>query len=222
MCGGFAAVAADRQPRAVWGITAYNLGRLTTYCAIGLIAGMLGRSLDTWGVSLTGVARLSAVVLGSFLIGYGFLRLVSGNRENAVSRGFHRVLARVYPQLAARVPTENPVVRAFGIGLLSTFLPCGWLYGFAAIAATTGDPFAAVFVMCIFWVGTLPMLVGLGSFARSILTRWGAQIPAITSALLIVAGFFSIAGHLGFTGNHQHSHGLQIEKLHVPESKDRP
>lgn len=216
MCGGFSAVASDRQPRRFAGVSAYNVGRLTTYSLLGLLAGSISRSLDTVG-GLAGVSRVSVFLVGGLLIVYGIARLLSGGREFAAGTKFHRALVALYPRLLRLLPGERPLLRAFGIGLLSTFLPCGWLYGFAAVAATTGDPFAAVFVMFIFWVGTLPVMVTFGAFAREILTRWGAQVPAISSALLIAAGFFSIASHLGFVGEHHRHPHPQIEELRVPE-----
>lgn len=46
MCGGFAAWSGSGGLR--WsGVAAYNLGRLITYITLGIIAGLLGKSLDT-------------------------------------------------------------------------------------------------------------------------------------------------------------------------------
>lgn len=213
MCGAFAALASDRQPRLGLGVVAYNTGRLTTYAVIGAIAGLLGRGLDTVG-GVAGIARTSALLLGCVLVGYGLFRLIAGERDTALSRFFHKRMGRWYARLASKLPAERPLMRAYGIGLLSTILPCGWLYGFAAVAATTADPLAGVFAMFVFWVGTLPMMISLGTVARELLRRWGAQVPAISSALLVAAGAFSIALHFEHSGHHHPA--VQVEKIKVP------
>ena len=47
----------------VGGRVAYNLGRIITYCAMGLIVGLIGKSL-----LLAGVQRWVSIVLGVLLI----------------------------------------------------------------------------------------------------------------------------------------------------------
>lgn len=211
MCGGFVTIAADGQPRPVLGLMAYNVGRLVTYAVLGVCAGFLGQSLDAAGVVI-GCGHAAALGLGGILVLYGLMRLLSGERPNAVSRFLHQRMGALYRDASRALPRDKPIIRAFGIGLLSTLLPCGWLYGFAAVAAATADPLEAVGVMGVFWLGTLPMMVSLGAFARSVLRHWGAQVPAISSALLILAGLFSIGAHFNLVGTgHRHRQVMHIE-----------
>jgi sulfite exporter TauE/SafE len=55
---------------------------------------------------------------------------------------------------------------AFSWGLISTWLPCGWLYVFAIAAAGAGGVAWGMLLMTAFWVGTLPLLsmVPLGAW----------------------------------------------------------
>ena len=60
----------------------------------------------------------------------------------------------------------TPLPRALCVGLLTAFLPCGWLYLFASYAAGTGSPFWGAAFMAAFWLGSVPALVLAGAGAR--------------------------------------------------------
>ena len=86
-----------------------------------------------------------------------------------------------------------PVLRALLIGLLTTLLPCGWLYAFAMTAAGVGHPLGGAGVMAVFWVGTLPMLIAVGAGVRALLGPIGARLPALTAIVLVAAGLYTLA-----------------------------
>jgi hypothetical protein len=86
--------------------------------------------------------------------------------------------------------------RAALIGALTTLLPCGWLYAFAATAAGTARPLSGAGVMAVFWLGTLPMMATLGLGARRMLGPLAARLPVATSILLLIAGLATVAGRM--------------------------
>ena len=89
---------------------------------------------------------------------------------------------------------KPPIVRASLLGLSSTFLPCGWLYAYAVIAAGTGSPWRGMIVMAVFWAGTVPILVGLGTSVQLLAGTFRKKIPVLTSIALIVVGLVVLAG----------------------------
>jgi len=86
--------------------------------------------------------------------------------------------------------------RSLAIGALTAFLPCGWLYAFLAAAASTGAPVYGAFVMGAFWAGSVPILLGVGVGASSLLGPLRQRAPAVVSALLIGLGLFTVSGRL--------------------------
>jgi sulfite exporter TauE/SafE len=87
-----------------------------------------------------------------------------------------------------------PVVRALLIGLLTTLLPCGWLYAFVVTAAGTAHPVSGALTMFVFWLGTLPMLIAIGAGVQKLSGTLGAKMPVITCIALLVVGIWTLAG----------------------------
>lgn len=201
MCGAFVAfaVAGDHpegRPAPRWALaSAYNLGRLLTYTLLGAIAGLVGSAVDLGGGAV-GVRNAAAVAAGAIMIGFGLvtaLRLwgvkiarfpLPPGLGTLVARG-HRVACNL-----------TPVRRAVAIGLLTTLLPCGWLYAFAVTAAGTASPFLGAATMAVFWLGTLPMMAALGVGIQSLAGPLRQKVPIATALLLVVVGMYTIVGRL--------------------------
>ncbi len=199
MCGAFLALAvtpgeSTAAPSLLQ--TAYHVGRLVTYVVLGAVAGLIGSAVDLAG-DAAGVGRAAAIAAGVMMIGFGVVALLrqAGVRVRTVPvpGGLQRTVARGH----RAVMNRPPLVRAGAIGLLTTLLPCGWLYAFAITAAGTGRPLAGALTMAVFWLGTLPVLVTLGmglSRMSSVLRR---RMPLATSVALIGVGTFTAFDRLG-------------------------
>lgn len=199
MCGPFVAFAvgqpAEGQSRIGLQL-AYHGGRLITYMLLGGVAGSLGALLDMTS-ALAGLQPVAMVLAGGLMIALGVTELL---------RHFgHRIAHVTPPQWLAKLVHRGqrlamalrPTRRALAIGLLTTLLPCGWLYAFALTAAGTGSPAYGAIVMAVFWVGTLPVLVSLGASVQLALGTFGRRLPLVTAAALIAVGLITIAGRLG-------------------------
>ncbi len=199
MCGGFVALhsgAPGRRPRApsaplVHG--AYSAGRALAYVTLGTTAGALGGTLDDAGV-LAGVQRLAALVAGLLVVAWGLAGLgrALGLRAAAgLSGGVLDRLAADGVRLAAGSPAP---VRALVTGLLAGVLPCGWLWAFVLTAAGTGSAATGALVMLVFWVGTLPMLAGVGVLLETVGRPLRRNLPAVTAVAMIAVGLLAVAG----------------------------
>jgi len=199
MCGAFVAfaVGAGREDARTTArsMTAYHLGRLTTYVALGVAAGALGAAIDLGG-EFVGVRRVAAFGAGVLMVGFGVILLLraSGVRlpRAPLPPGVQRVVGAGH-RFAA---TKGPLARATLVGLFTTLLPCGWLYAFAITAAGTADPLIGGGVMAAFWLGTVPILTGVGAGTRALLGPLGARAPTLTAIALIGVGIFTAAGRL--------------------------
>jgi uncharacterized protein len=95
------------------------------------------------------------------------------------------------------------------VGLVTTLLPCGWLYTFVVVAGSTGGAFAGAAVMAVFWVGTVPILFAVGLGAARLLGPLTRRLPVLSATFVLVLGLLTIAGkvHAPATILHVASHG---------------
>lgn len=197
MCGGLVACYSGGRSgasRGAWlGHAAYHGGRLVTYAGLGLAFGALGAAVDVAG-AMAGVNRLAALVGGGLLIASGIVVIARGL---GLAVWVPRVPGRLQSGIArllGGVGDRRPEVRAGLLGLLSALLPCGWLYAFAALAAGTGGPLRGMAVMAVFWVGTVPVLLGLGVAVRSLAAPIARRIPTLTALAMIAIGTLWVTG----------------------------
>ncbi|MCB9848183.1 MAG: sulfite exporter TauE/SafE family protein [Phycisphaeraceae bacterium] len=214
MCGAFVAFAVStpgadpaRQPSRTLLHVAYNGGRLITYTILGAIAGAVGAALDLGGAQV-GVARTAMLLAGSVMIGFGvvtFLRLRGVKLPSApIPMAWRKLISRGHKYALGR----PPVIRALVIGLLTTLLPCGWLYIFAVYAASTGSAPAGAITMAVFWVGTLPWLVAVGEGIGRLTGVFGRHLPTLTTAAIVLTGVWTIVGRShapAFAGERPHA-----------------
>lgn len=202
MCGAFVlfAVATPDDAPGLWRSrlalnSAYNLGRLVTYTLLGATAGLLGAALDLGG-SMVGIQRAAAVLAGAMMIGFGLVALLRARGVRVRRVPLPAFLTRSVAAGHRAVADASPLARAWTVGLLTTLLPCGWLYAFAVTAAGTGSPLLGAAVMALFWAGTLPILTGIGLGAQALAGPLRAKLPVLTSVLLVVVGVYTVLGRL--------------------------
>lgn len=190
----------DGDPAAVRrGHLAYNLGRLAAYLALGAVAGALGAAVELTG-ALAGFAGATALVGGALVALWGVHGLLVAwgarlPRMTAPARW--RALPARFASRLRGLPVAG---RAGALGLLSGLLPCGWLWAFVAVAATTGSPAAGAGVTAAFWLGTVPALLGVGAASRLLSAPIRRRLPAVTAAILLLLGIAVVAGRAGRAG----------------------
>lgn len=201
MCGAFLAFAVSPDE----GISkaglngAYNLGRLCTYVTLGALAGAFGAAVDIGGAA-AGVQRCAAVLAGAMMVGLGGVsvaRAFGVTVHKAPIPGAMQRLAIQGHRAAALLP---PLRRAAAIGLLTTLLPCGWLYAFVITAAGTASPLRGALAMGAFWLGTLPVMIGLGVGVQALTGRLRRHLPLATALLVIGVGLWTIVGRVSVVG----------------------
>ena len=140
-----------------------NLGRISSYTVIGLLAGALGQfgiSLDqtrTLQTVLFTAAHVLLLLLGLYLAGLSDLaRRIEGAGKP--------VWRRLNPLLNRLLPIKS-VPACFGVGLLWGWLPCGLVYSASLYALGSGSAWQGGLMMLAFAFGTLPNLLAMGWFA---------------------------------------------------------
>ncbi len=192
MCGPFvAAYAGDASSRelprpARWRThLSYQAGRGATYTALGGALGAAGTVVDLAGETV-GLVRVMAIVSSVLLILFG---LASLRRTNSGRGPFDRVLRSGLVQLRRKGPT----LRGALLGALTPLLPCGWLYAFLVVAAGSGGPLRGALTMAVFWLGSVPALVGVGELVARSSVALRRRVPVLSGVLLVLVGLSGLA-----------------------------
>ncbi|TWT96415.1 sulfite exporter TauE/SafE family protein [Neorhodopirellula pilleata] len=200
MCGPlaiWASGAGEKAPRRqiITSTTLYHLGRLITYTIAGLIAGGIGSLVDVGGQTL-GFQLAAARVVGSIMVLIGAWKLFSMwlPRTTTTSGPVPSRIGGLLVKLRPYVFRLPPSGRALATGLLTTLLPCGWLYLFALVAAGTGNPFSGAITMAAFWIGTVPALTALIAGTQTLSRKFVQIVPTAAAVLLIVTGCVTASG----------------------------
>lgn len=193
MCGPLQGLALDPslRPAARWRVPfAHAGGRLAAYVTLGAIAGGIGAVLELAG-SLLQIQRAAMALAAVAVIAWGALALAS-----AFGYATPSLRPRLWTRAVVRLRPRRPTARAVVLGLLSAALPCGWLWAFVIIAAGTGGAATGALVMAGFWLGTVPMMVGLGAVLGPLARRLGARMPVVTALALIAVGVVALQTRL--------------------------
>lgn len=194
MCGGIVGAVSMTMPGEkphFSFLLAYNAGRIGSYTAAGLIAGLLGSS----GFFLHGVlpvekalyllANLMLVVLGLYLAGLWQGALV-------LERAGNLLWKRLQPFSKKLLPVRS-IPHALALGALWGWLPCGLVYSVLVAALATGSANHGGLLMLAFGLGTLPTLLAMGMVAvrlKSLLQNlW---VRRISGVLVLGFGLFGL------------------------------
>lgn len=205
-------------------IALYHFGRMITYAMAGMIAGFVGQLLDlggsAMGIQLLAARVVGSLMIGIGVVAL-YRTAVAWLRRTGFSQ---RILALVpsvksksqppvsrTPETGYQAPRPSwltaqfirlrpfvfslPLpVRGLTAGLLTALLPCGWLYLFALLAASTGSALTGAVVMFAFWLGSVPALVAVVAGTRLLATPLRSVVPVAASILLVIAGWHTASG----------------------------
>ncbi len=168
------------------GRLAYNLGRILTYCLLGVVVGMVGRTLV-----LAGVQRWVSIALGIALL----LGLFS-SRKLALWRPLMTLVGRLKTRMG-NLLRQRSFSSLLTLGLLNGLLPCGLVYVACAGAVATGGFCSGIEYMAGFGLGTAPMMLGIGLSGRLVPLRLRLQLRKAIPVSVFVLGSLLILRGLG-------------------------
>jgi sulfite exporter TauE/SafE len=189
MCGGIVGAVTMTLPKSrpkIGFLLAYNLGRISSYAFVGVLAGAIGASsfflehvLPIERI-LYGLASVMLIVLGLYLAGIwqGVTKL-----EKIGS-----IIWKKLQPLSKRFLPVTTISQAFLLGTIWGWLPCGLVYSVLVAALATGKPAQGGMLMLAFGLGTLPVLLAMGMAAVS-LKSWLQNIWVRRLSGLLVLGF---------------------------------
>lgn len=193
-----------------WFHLCLNLGRLASYVLVGAAIGGLGSVLVAGG-QMAGIGSLLrrgiALLTGGLLILIG-LRQVAPHLLpqlpllHPLQGTLHQRLQQVMSQTSTARRWWTPLL----LGLAWGLIPCGFLYTAQIKAAETSSVLAGAATMLAFGLGTVPMMVGLGTYSAwlsrdrtSQLFQFGGWITLLIGVLTLMRTgdlMIDYAGHL--------------------------
>lgn len=196
MCGGFAIYNSASSSNKWQANIFYNFGRLITYTSCGLIAGTIGSVINNLTI-FVGLTDAIAIAVGLIMIFWGLKIFLTGSqlKIKETKNPYWNKITSLYKSILHNKFSLPQRSRSLLLGMVTTLLPCGWLYSFLAISAASADPIKGTIIMSLFWLGSLPAMFFTGLFAKLITVKLQKYIPKITAILIILAGFFSLFIH---------------------------
>jgi sulfite exporter TauE/SafE len=170
--------------RKIGGRLIYQSGRIATYCLLGLVAGLLGRS-----VVLAGLQRWLSIALGAAILA-GFFAA----KRTALSAPVVRLVLRLKNAMAGQWQRRD--LRSLALlGALNGLLPCGLVYAAMAGAVAQGTLASGVLFMAAFGLGTTPTMLAISLSGKILPLPWRLKLRAAIpvgvcalAALLILRG----------------------------------
>jgi hypothetical protein len=170
---------------------AYNLGRLTSYTAAGVIVGLLGGTLveliaPERGLPLLRVLAAIIIILLGLYLGGWLPRLA------LIESLGSPVWKKLQPIGQRLLPVRN-LFQAFLFGVVWGWLPCGLVYYALLLAISEGSATEAGLFMLMFGLGTfIPMVAAAVLAGRMNRLRNSRIISGFSGILLILLGLLSL------------------------------
>jgi sulfite exporter TauE/SafE len=189
MCGGIVGAVTlslpGQRPHIPF-LLAYNGGRIASYAAAGVLAGLLGAS-SIFLEQVLPVEQLLYALASIMLIALGLYLAGLWQGVLVLERAGNHLWQRLQPLSKKLLPLRTSP-QAFLLGLIWGWLPCGLVYSVLVAALATGSPLQGSLLMLAFGLGTLPTLLTMGMMAVK-LKGWLQNLWVRRASGLLVLGF---------------------------------
>lgn len=194
MCGGtVSGFALHADSSALRAVTAYNLGRVTTYTGLGLLMGTVGSFVDVAG-RLAGIQGIASIAGGAFILLWAF-------RKYALPLAHWGPLRiPLLRRLSESLRSRKDSAAIYFSGILLGFIPCGMTYAMQMNAAASGQAWSGAVLMAVFGLSTLPALYFAGLFAGAIKKTLRRHVLRIGHFVAVWIGVVSILRGMAANG----------------------
>ena len=171
-------------------IAVYHIGRIFAYSLIGLIFGLIGKSLYIFGFQ----QQLS--------IGVGILMILAVVVPQSVFNKYHfskpiyRLISKVKSALGSALKKKTADT-FLTIGFLNGFLPCGLVYMALFAAIASGNALNGSLYMATFGLGTVPLMTTAIYFSHFLKGAARQKIQKIIPVFVVLIGVIFIFRGLG-------------------------
>jgi len=174
----------------------YNLGRVLSYSFIGFVFGFAGMILGK-GAEVV----FSSAVSGVLKILAGILMVVMGINMLGIFPWLRKFTIRPPKAFARMIGNEKTKAGGpFAVGVLNGLMPCGPLQSMWLVALATGNPLTGALSMFLFALGTLPLMLGLGSAVSILGKKYTRQVMRAGAVLVATLGLSMLSQEGSLTG----------------------
>ncbi|WP_445955018.1 sulfite exporter TauE/SafE family protein [Yeosuana sp.] len=193
MCGPIAfMLPVDRQNSftKVFQILMYHFGRLLAYSLIGLLFGLIGKSLYIFGIQ-----QQLSIAIGVLMIVVILIPAKTFNTYN-FSKPIYKIISKVKSALgqALKKKTADTFLT---IGFLNGFLPCGLVYMAVFASLAIGSALQSSLYMFLFGLGTIPLMTSAIYLGKFLNTHIKQRIQQVIPVFVIGIGILFILRGLG-------------------------
>ncbi len=200
MCGGIAATM-SLGTKSVTGAmlrqACWSLGRTLTYMFLGIAAAAVGarflrsQSNAVWMQAMFAIiAGLLLAVQGLHAAGWLTWRVRRKANGPCVTR-------TVFSQFFK----GGSSVSAFIAGIVTGFLPCGLVYSFLALAASSGSVAKGMLIMLCFGLGTIPIMLVTGAGLSIATIGIRQKLLRVAGISVLITGLMTTARGVAFAAN---------------------
>lgn len=169
-------------------ISLYNLGRISSYALIGLVFGLLGEGLMTFGVQ-----QQISILIGILMI---LVVLIPASQLNRfkLTQPFYKLIGQVKKEMGLAFK-KDAFSTFYQLGFLNGFLPCGLVYMAVFASIATPGLWESSAYMVLFGLGTVPVMAGIIYFKSYIekISSWNPR-KIIPYAVVILGLLFILRG----------------------------
>jgi len=168
----------------------YHIGRLFAYSFIGVIFGLIGKSLYIFGLQ-----QQLSIIIGVLMIIIVLLPYKTFSKYN-FSRPLYKIISKVKSSLGKAL-NKKTADTFLTIGFLNGFLPCGLVYMAVFGSMATGHALDGGLYMFLFGIGTIPLMttaIYLGKFLNTTIKQ---RIQKAIPILVVLIGVLFIMRGLG-------------------------
>lgn len=149
----------------------YNTGRVISYTAIGFLLGLVGMLLGAGTQT-----EISYFLQGSLKMIAGIFMVIMGINMLGIFPWLRPLTLRIPRFLSTKVLKKRASSRQpLFVGLLNGLMPCGPLQSMQIVALACQNPFSGALSMFLFSLGTVPLMLGLGSLVSVLGKRFAKK-----------------------------------------------
>ncbi|WP_298484413.1 sulfite exporter TauE/SafE family protein [uncultured Maribacter sp.] len=168
----------------------YHFGRLLAYSIMGLLFGLLGKSLQVFGLQ----QKLS-IIIGVVMILVILIPYKTFHKYN-FSTPIYKVISKVKSQLGKELQKKTPDT-FLTIGFLNGFLPCGLVYMALFGAIAMASIWEGSLYMVLFGIGTIPLMTTTIYFSNLLKGVTKQKVQKLIPTFVIIIGVLFILRGLG-------------------------
>lgn len=193
MCGPIAfmlPVSRDNAAKKLLQIFLYHFGRILAYSLIGLAFGIVGKSLNLFGLQ-----QYLSIAAGVLMIAVILLPTKTFQKYN-FSKPLYGMVGKVKSSLGSALKKKTPDT-FLTIGFLNGLLPCGLVYMAVFGAIAGGSIVNGSLYMMLFGLGTIPLMTAAVYFSGMLNGIIRKRVQRLIPVFVVLVGLLFIIRGLG-------------------------